>query len=232
MACALIVARGISLDRQLAARFPCCSSLDPEEQLNTGDLLFVSARVGQSKTLMNLCRAFEKGIIGTACTHAAVVYRDQEGRFGMASALYAYHFTLADGFCKLSPLLPLLEKSLGRIVLRRCENRKADIRKCALESFVSASIKSKQSNTTLHWLCTAVQRHLMLQCPNPMSGGTCADAVVRFMSAAGLWSPCQAGSFCTSTNDLLWTQQPKGMVALESPLLLTGLALGHRTLNC
>jgi len=178
----------------------------PLDLLDSGDLLFFNSRVSISSVLDTFCRLLSKGALGTPYCHVSVVYRDVRGLFGPANALYSFEYCSSKGGPLLFPLRKKAGRSLGRLLVRELREPRPPIDRDALDAFVLDSTEKTREGRSPHgagaWTKSMVERHLLFLCPDPRNGGTCADHVVRFLEAAGLWAAEEA-CFCTSVTDLL-----------------------------
>lgn len=181
----------------------------PVELLDTGDLLFFSPRVPVRSPFVNAARLMMKATIGTIYSHVSVVYRDDRGVFGEKDALYSFELSLDKGGVLLFPLRQRVRRSLGWLLCREIQDPRPPIDHQRLDEYVLEETGLTRKNypanckgaTLLRWAKLSVMRHLLFMCPDPRGGGTCADYVLCFLEAAGLWSP-EESCFCTSVSDL------------------------------
>lgn len=189
--------------------------IDPLDILDSGDLLFFNPRMLKSSFIQTFARLVTKGALGTPYSHVSVVYRDVKGFFGPKDALYSFEYCSAKGGPVLFPLRTRARKSLRHLLCREllCSPQRPAIDRDALDAFVLKSTEHTRHHGLLSgsgsvWARSTIERHILFMCPDPRTGGTCADNVLRFLEAAKLWS-ADDGCFCTSVTDLLSGDGPE-----------------------
>jgi len=196
----------------------------PLDALDSGDLLFFNARAPISSVIDTFGRLLSKGALGSAYCHVSAVYRDVRGLFGRPDALYSFEYCTAKGGPVLFPLRARAARSLGRLLCRELAKPRPEVDRAALDTFVVESTEKTRNGAStsshLGWAKTTLQRHVLFLCPDPRTGGTCADHVLRFLEAAGLWRACDE-CFCTSVTDLLQGKSEEaGLPSLAEPELV------------
>lgn len=193
-------------------------------ELDTGDLLFFAPYLGLRSVVGSLGHLLVRGTIGTIYSHAGVVYKDLHGDFGARDALYVFEYDRERGGALLYNLIPRVKKRLGRVLCREMKRPSAvpmDTER--LRKFVLAeterTLRREPPGWSTHtaWMTTVLQRHMLFLCPDPRQSSTCADYVMLFFEAAGLWRPDEQ-CFCTSVTDMQATEHgPDGLPRFEAP---------------
>jgi hypothetical protein len=209
----------------------------PLHLLDSGDLLFFNARAPIASALESFKRLLSKGALGTPYCHVAAVYRDTRGAFGPRDALYSFEFCLDRGGPVLFPLRRRAHRSMGRLLSCELSAPRPEIDRDALDAFVLESSEATRAGRSTKgvgaWSRSMLKRHVLFMCPNPRDGGTCADHVLRFMDAAGLWS-AEERCFCTSVTDLLASPSGAGLPPFDTPEVvkrIKGCSSRHRSLT-
>ena len=211
---ALLVGVVLLCLRGLAVMQHYRSRSKPLDQLDSGHLLFFNPPSVPS-CIRTFLRILAKGSLGSPWTHVAVVYKDVKGIFGPKNELYAYEYLSTLGGSVLHPLNPRVCRARGRIVCRGFVSPPTIDRE-RLDAFVLKSTESTRlsSGSNALWFKSIIQRHVLLMCPDPLQGGSCADHVMKFMNAAGLWSHKH---FCSSVTDLLGDSANAGLPPMCEP---------------
>lgn len=225
---------GLRLAMSRETRYPPRGA--PVDQLDTGDLLFFNARAPTHSPINTIGRLLSKGALGTPYCHVSVVYRDVHGLFGPSDALYSYELCSAKGGAVLFQLRQRVHRSLGRLLCREFVNpeSRSVVNQERLGAFVLETTEATRrgessSRPTSCWTRTVIERHVLFLCPDPRNGGTCADHVLRFMEAAGLWR-AEDGCFCVSVTDLLLGESGgAGLPPMREPEVIASLN-GRRSL--
>jgi hypothetical protein len=192
----------------------------PLDLLDSGDLLFFNARAPIAAALESFSRLLTKGALGTPYCHVAAVYRDTRGAFGPRDALYSFEYCLDRRGPVLYPLRQRAHRSLGRLLSCELSTPRPEIDRDALDAFVLESTEATREKRITKgrsaWFWSMLQRHVLFMCPDPRHSVTCADYVLRFMEAAGLWS-AEERCFCSSVTDLLASPVGAGLPPFDTP---------------
>lgn len=180
----------------------------PLNLLDSGDLLFFRAQIPVKKSIIETFgRLFTRGTLGSSYGHVSAVYRDINGLFGPQNMLYSFEYCIKEGGPVLFPLHKRAHRSLNNLICRELAEPKPQIDRKSLDDFILEATEMTRQGKSPHgiarWAQSSLQRHVLFLCPDPRKGGTCADYVIRFLEAAGLWK-AEHSSFCTSVTELLY----------------------------